>query len=345
MILLGGRAEYTARGWCCEPQFATLRAMSHGMFRRFVVLASIAISTNGCGGDRAQEQGPLVVFNAGSLARPLRAVLDTFAAREGVRVDQESAGSLESARKLTELGKLPDIIALADAEVFPGYLMPEHLSGYVEFARNRMVLAYTDRSRHASEITGDSWWRIVQREGVEVGRSDPDDPIGYRTLLVWQLAEQHYTQPGLATRLLTSSPARNVRLQGADLVGLLQAGEFDYLWAYESIARATGLRFVILPPEIDLSDASRADAYAAASVEVRGARAGETVTFRGRPIVYAFAVPDRAPHAALAGRFAEFLVSAEGRAILRREGLDAMDEARVAGTWASWMPVAKDSIP
>jgi len=49
----------------------------------------------------AAADGPLVVYNAGSLARPLRAALDTFAARERVRIEQESAGSLESARKLT----------------------------------------------------------------------------------------------------------------------------------------------------------------------------------------------------------------------------------------------------
>src|SRR5512143_60138 len=44
----------------------------------------------------------IVAFNAGSLARPMRTALDSFAAREQVEVRQESAGSLETARKLTE---------------------------------------------------------------------------------------------------------------------------------------------------------------------------------------------------------------------------------------------------
>jgi molybdate/tungstate transport system substrate-binding protein len=99
----------------------------------------------------------------------MRAALDTFARREGVRVEQESAGSLESARKLTELGKIPDLIALADADVFPQYLVPAHVDEWVLFARNRMVLAYTDRSRHAERIDADTWWRVALREGVEVG--------------------------------------------------------------------------------------------------------------------------------------------------------------------------------
>jgi len=297
------------------------------------LLLLIATSLVACeGGLGGSAEGPLVVFNAGSLARPIRAALDTFARREGVAIAQESAGSLESARKLTELGSIPDLIALADAEVFPRYLMPAFLDEYVEFARNRMVIAYTDRSRFAAEITGENWWRIVLRPGVEVGRSDPNlDPNGYRTLLVWQLAESFYAQPGLAARLLAASPPRNVRPKEADLVGLLEAGEFDYIWSYESMARAIGLPYVALAPEVDLSSTDHAERYAAARVSVRGARAGEEVTFTGQPIVYGFGVPRDAPHRALGERFAAFLLSAEGREVLRREGLDAIDAPRTRG--------------
>lgn len=308
-------------------------------------LAAITALLLGCSGtDRADGERVLVVFNAGSLARPMRAALDTFAAHEGVRVEQESAGSLETARKLTELGKVPDLIALADAEVFPRYLMPRQVEGYVEFARNRMVLAYTDRSRFAREIGPDDWWRILLRPGVETGRSDPQlDPNGYRSLLVWQLAERHYGEPGLAARLEAASPPRNVRPKEADLVGLLQAGEFDYIWSYESIARAIGLRYVQLPKAIDLSPPDSAGTYARATVTVRGARAGDSVTFRGAPIVYAFAMPREAPHKELAARFATFLLSDEGRTILRREWLDAMETPVVRGIRAMWMPTVPDT--
>src|SRR5215210_5683805 len=104
--------------------------------------AGSADSSGSGGGDRT-----LVVFNAGSLALPLRAALDSFAAREGVTVQQENAGSLETARKLTELGKIPDIVAVADYEVIPQLLFPDHATWYAKFAHNRMVLAYTKRSR------------------------------------------------------------------------------------------------------------------------------------------------------------------------------------------------------
>lgn len=308
-----------------------------------LLAASLAVAITGCIGERSPDDGPLVVFNAGSLARPLRAALDSFAAREGVRYEQESAGSLETARKLTELGKVPDLIALADAEVFPGYLVPTHVTRYVEFARNRMVLAYTARSAHAESVSTANWWRVLQRADVEVGRADPElDPNGYRTLLTWQLAELHYAEPGLAARLAARSPARNVRPKEADLMGLLEAGEFDYIWSYESMARGAGLPHVRLPAEVDLSERAHAASYARASVRVRGASVGDTVTFRGEPIVYALAVPHAAPHRALGERFATFLLSAEGREILRREGLDALEVPMLRMADGSGAPLTAD---
>lgn len=279
----------------------------------------------GCGAPRPPER-TLTVFNAGSLARPLRAVLDTFARREGVTVAQESAGSLESARKLTELGKVPDVIALADADVFPQYLVPRFVGSYTLFARNRMVVAYTDRSRHAAEIRTDNWPEILARADVEVGRADPElDPNGYRTLMAWQLAGLARGEPELAMRLEARAGERNVRPKEADLIGLLEAGEFDYIWSYESLAKAIGFRYVLLGDSVDLSVPALAGFYRNASVTVRGAVAGSRVTFTGAPIVYAFAVPRDAPEPGLARRFADFLVSTEGKAILRREGLDALD--------------------
>lgn len=282
-----------------------------------------------CSAPRGPER-TLTVYNAGSLARPLKAVLDTFARREGVTIAQESAGSLETARKLTELGKIPDIIALADAEVFPRYLVPALVEQYTLFANNRMVVAYTERSRYAGEMSSVRWAEILTRSDVEVGRADPElDPNGYRTLMVWQLTERATGREGLAKRLAAQAPQRNVRPKEADLVGLLQAGELDFIWSYESMAKATGLRYVLLGDSVDLSSTELAAFYATASVSVRGATQGSSVEFTGEPIVYAFAVPRNAPNAALAQRFATFLVSDEGKAILRREGLDALELPRL----------------
>ena len=310
------------------------------MTRRFVLLACLTAACSPSDKSAATDSANasdrrLVVYNAGSLAIPLRAALDSFAAIEKVTVEQENAGSLETARKLTELGKIPDIVAVADYEVIPLLLMPDHATWFAKFAHNRMVLAYDDRSRFASEITSENWWQIVTRPDVQVGRADPSlDPNGYRTLLVWQLAERFYNQPGLGQRLLATAPPRNVRPKEADLVGLLQAGELDYIWSYESIARGVGLRYVTLPTAIDLSSPADSAAYAFASVRVAGKTPRDSLTMRGQPIVYAFTVPTRAPHPALAARFAIYLASPDGRRVLRGAKLDAFDSYTVVGTGA-----------
>jgi molybdate/tungstate transport system substrate-binding protein len=301
--------------------------------------AALAVScwSWGCGPrpDDTRERA-LVVFNAGSLALPLRAALDSFAvAAGGVTIYQESAGSLETARKITELGHVADIVAVADYEVIPNLLMPAHATWYAQFARNRMVLAYTARSRGSAGVGPSTWWQVVTRPGVEMGRADPDrDPNGYRTLLVFHLAEVHHGRPGLARELLAAAPLRNVRPKEADLVALLQAGELDYIWSYESMAQAAGLQYVQLPREIDLSDPAHSSAYATASVRVAGRTRHDSVTVRGQPILYALTIPRNAPHAALAREFVAFLASEAGRRALRGARLDALDTIRVVGSGA-----------
>lgn len=300
------------------------------MVRRIVITLLLAACTR-----TDRTNGPLIVFNAGSLARPIRAALDTFALRENVRVEQEQAGSLETARKLTELGRIPDVIALADYEVFPRLLMPEHVSWYARFARNRMVLAHTQRSRHADSIGVNNWWRILLTPGVESGHADPNvDPAGYRALLVFQLAERYYREPGLAKRLRRAVPSRNVRPKSADLVALLETGELDYAWEYESVARGASLEFVTLPDPVSLGALHDSAVYATASLRVVGRSPPDSITIRGEPIMYALSIPKQAPHPELGRRFVRFLLSDDGRRILRSQHLDALDSAVVEGTGA-----------
>lgn len=285
----------------------------------------------GQGCNRADK--PLAVFTAGSLARPIRAALDTFANESGIRYELEAAGSLETARKLTELGKIPDVIALADEDVFAQLLVPRFTTWYARFARNRMVIAYTDRSRHAATMSEATWRDVLTRPDVEVGRSNPDlDPAGYRTLLVFQLAERHYSDSGLARRLEASAPRRNMRPKEAELVALLDAGELDYAWQYQSLARSSGHRYVTLPSSIDLSATGDSAAYAVASIRVLGAEPGDTISMTGRPISYAISIPTNAANRSAAERFVQWLLGPRGRAVMRSQFLDALDEPQYTGT-------------
>ncbi|MDF1502077.1 extracellular solute-binding protein [Roseisolibacter sp. H3M3-2] len=288
----------------------------------------LALALAACAGERP-DAPPLRVWAAASLTRPVRAVLDSFTARTGVVSRLESQSSLELARRITDLGETPDVLLLADRAVFPALLAPAHVDRWTLFARNRIVVAWGARARHAAEFArAERWWEILDRPGVEVGRADPaTDPSGYRTLLVFQLAERHYGVPGLAARLLAAAPPRNVRPREADQIALVETGELDYVWTYENLARAARLPYRVLPPAVDLGSIPDSAAYAAAAVRVPGRRLGDSVTFRGEPIAYALAVPRAAERPAEARALVDFLLSPDGRRILRAQSLDALDSA------------------
>lgn len=279
--------------------------------------------------------GQLVVFNAGSLAQPFNELLRAFKAKHpGVIPAQENSGSLEAARKLTELGKIPDVIGVADYGVIPKLLIPEHATWFATFARNSMVLIYTDQSLAAEEINGQNWWQVLLRPEVRAGRSDPTlDPNGYRTLMAFQLAEKFYKQPGLAGRLERALPPKYIRPKEADLTALVQAGELDYSWSYASIASTAGLRHVELPPEVDLSDPKLAKWYAQARVWTPGSRraARDSVEFRGEPIVYALTIPTAAQHPQTGKAFVRFIFSPEGQAILKDNGFMLLEKPMLGG--------------
>jgi molybdate/tungstate transport system substrate-binding protein len=267
-------------------------------------------------------KGKLIILHAGSLTVPVRELAKAFQAKHPkVAFETEAAGSRTTARKVSELGREADLVMSADYTVIDNLLIPAFADWNIRFARNTMVIAYTDRSQYAGEINSDNWYDVLTREGVVYGHSEPDvDPCGYRTLLVWQLAEKHYEESGLYEKLDEHCPPENVRPKETDLIALLQTGDMDYAFEYRSIAVQHGLNFVELPAEIDLSMVKHADFYSQAEVELSGSEPGETLTMQGKPIVYGVTVPKVAPSPDLAVAFVRFLLGPEGQAIIGEQG-------------------------
>ena len=267
-------------------------------------------------------EGKLTIFHAGSLTVPMDALAEAFQTKyPGVTFETEASGSNAAARKISELGREADLMMSADYTVIDKLLIPDFADWNIQFARNTMVIAYTDESLHADEINADNWYEILTREGVIYGHSDPDaDPCGYRTLLVWQLAEEHYGVPGLNASLEEHCPPENVRPKSVELIALLQSGDMDYAWEYRSVAVQHGLKFAELPDEINLSMVEHADFYGQATVEIAGKKPGTTMTMVGKPIVYGVTIPKSAPSPDMALEFVKFLIGPEGQAIMEQQG-------------------------
>jgi molybdate/tungstate transport system substrate-binding protein len=265
--------------------------------------------------------GTLQIFNAGSLTVPFEQISEEFnKLHPDVEILAEAAGSATTIRKVTELGKECGVIGSADYLLIPELMFPQYADWYIVFASNQMCIAYTEQSQFTDEINGDNWYEILQRDGVTYGRSDPDqDPCGYRTLMVWQLAEIHYNVAGIYDSLY-GSPDDMMRPKSVDLIALLESGDLDYAFEYSSVAQQHNLKYVELPPEINLSDFDLADFYAQAEVEIAGAEPGETILMNGSPIVYAVTIPKNFPRQELAIAWVDFLLSDEGLAIMEANG-------------------------
>jgi len=256
----------------------------------------------------------VIVFHAGSLTVPFAEVEKRFEAlHPEIDVLREAGGSTKLARMISELGKPADVMASADYKVIEKGLIPEHADWNILFARNQLVLCYTDQSKFAAEVNADNWYEILARPGVIWGHSDPNlDPCGYRSLMVIQLAEKFHNQPGLYERLIANRPEANVRPKSVELVALLKTGNMDYAWEYQSVALQHGLKYVQLDDHINLGNYRFDPFYAQAQVKVTGNAPGTWVTRTGQSSTYGVTLLKNAPNPDGAILFLEYLLDPAG---------------------------------
>ena len=321
-----------------------------------LMIAAIALTLNmNLIGSQGKSQ-MLRIFHAGSLSVPLKQVAERFEEENpGVKVVLEPSGSVLAVRKITELHKTADILMTADYRLINDMMMPSYAEFNIAFASNKMVLAYTDKSRYADEINSENWFKILMREGVKYGFSDPnDDPCGYRSPIVLALAEKYYGLDLLKELVIDKSniivkksdggyliyvpedfepkPGSNlmIRSKSVDLIALLESGALDYAFEYKSVVVQHGLRYVELPPQIDLSDPSfdkecgRVHVYLFYGTD----KQKEVV---GKSIVYGLTIPKCAENRDLAIKFINLLLSDVGREIFKKNGQPLLDKFMVYG--------------
>jgi len=266
----------------------------------------------------------LTIFHAGSLTKPLNELSKLFEqSHKDLEVRRESSGSLVVARKIVSLGKIPDLAFFADYKIFHLFLYPNYADFQVRFSSNSMVLAFTENSMFSNELNDSNWFDIVLKSGVKFGYSNPDlDPCGYRTLMVIQLAEKYYKSDGLFEKFRLS-PNALILKKSVDLISYLQLGELDYAFLYKSEAVSSGLKFLELPPEINLGSEKFADNYKNAVLEVTG-KDGKKVKLQGEPILYSFTMPKDAKNKEKAIEFIKFLMSEKGKEVFKKYGFSIL---------------------
>jgi molybdate/tungstate transport system substrate-binding protein len=324
--------------------------MIHVVRHICLALALIAIiAVSGCG----PEKEEVLVFNAGSLVIPMEQLEKEFEAQNpDIDMKYEGHGSIQVVRHVTEIGDPIDVAIVADYSLLPLLMYPAKMEDgcnyadwHIQFATNRLGIAFTPDSSHAEEITAENWYKILRQPDVNLGFSDPRlDAVGYRSLMLLQLAEEYYGDKDIFEDIVTGNFHATVRssefegnftitvpellestsdriyLRGfsVQLLALLEARQIDYAFEYESVALQHGLNFIELPPEIDLSSEDMAENYGRITVKLDYHRF-KTVNpvFQGLPIIYGLTIPYSAPNPEGAARFVEFLLGETGQRILR----------------------------
>jgi molybdate/tungstate transport system substrate-binding protein len=256
-------------------------------------------------------------------------------------------------RHVTELHEKIDVVATADYALIPMlmYAVNDPDSGLpyaswaIRFATNRLALAYSSNSDYADEINADNWVEVITRPGVSLGIADPRfDASGYRALMALKLAENAYGQAGIlehviqdqfttpinlfqagsmtlitVPEILETVPRSPIVLRGASiqLIALLESGDLDYAFEYESVVRQHGLEWVPLPDAINLGSPQYNDQYQQVQVNLNFKRfASVQPFFRGEQIAYGVTIPSNAPHPQAAEQFIAFLLGSKGQQIM-----------------------------
>jgi molybdate/tungstate transport system substrate-binding protein len=312
---------------------------------------------------RGPQGETLTIFHAGSLAGPFAELKTEFeASHPDVDIVLQSGGSatiISNAIAQEDAGESPpDIIASADYKLIPDRMYDGGYADWnIAFARNTMVICYRDNAPGSSDIVSGNrtWYDVLRNEDVSYGHSDPDqDPCGYRTLLVIQLAQKYYFDDAASFNLTPDPDAADlydvlipgsehergrtggtsenrtseeiVSAKSVDLITALETGTLDYAFEYRSVAVQHDLNYIELDEHINLSKTSAElegveEFYATASIEILTdpGPPPEYAAKHGAAIVYGITIPVNAENEELAAEFIDLLLSAIGKEIIETE--------------------------
>lgn len=271
----------------------------------------------------AAENKKLTIFYAANLISVMNELGQEFnKLYPGIELVTESSSSILAIKKITELNRTCDMVFVADYKLIDKMLVPKYADWGVAFYKDRVVIAFTEKSRYTNEIDSKNWYKILMRPDVKYGYANPNlAPIGYNTLMTWKLADLYYSakinNKTIYEALKEKCPEDYVRPDVSELIPTLESMSLDYLFVYQSTAEQHNIKFIQLPEEIDLSNEKFEELYKQANIEITDQKGTKQIIF-GKPIVFAFTILDDAPNKKAALDFAKLLLSEKGQSIMKR---------------------------
>ncbi len=298
----------------------------------FILLVTMLLAA--CGGSptggTSTAKGAVSVLYAGSLENLMeKKVGPAFTQATGYQFEGEGKGSTALANEIKGHLRTPDIFISASAAVdksLMGSANGNYVSWYATFTRTSMVIGYSPQSKFAADLQAAAngtkpWYAVLQEPGLRIGRTDPAlDPKGISTVILMELAEKYYHQPGLTTKILGNTNNTNSTGQifpEEELTARLGSGQLDAGFFYLNEVKDQNLPYITLPNQINLSDPNLNSTYAQASYTDAKTHKKSV----GAAIAYTITIPSTRKNQAGAIAFANFLLSSQGQTILMEDGL------------------------
>ena len=271
--------------------------------RRSFLAAAAVGTTVGCLGTAAAN---VRVLAAGSLARAFEEhVAPAFEGETGIDVHGEYYGSNAVMRMVEDRTKRPDVIVSADSTLLRERLYGTVTDWDVEFATNSLGIGYNEATgfgRHLAD--GEPWYEAARSAGdgaLAIG--DPDlDPLGYRAIQAFDLAEAEHGLEGFRAEMTASvyeEPEEPQMMAG------VETGSRAGAIVYRNMAIDHGMAFQEFPDAYNFGHPELADHYAAAEYTTDE----EGYTAKGRPILYGATVNGETENG---HRFVRFLLDTPG---------------------------------
>jgi molybdate/tungstate transport system substrate-binding protein len=305
---------------------------------RYVAIFSIAIilllSVSNAGlwsaVPNTQAQTPkdeVFVMYAASLIKTFEDILGpAFHNETGYPYEGEARGSVQVANMIMDGLRTPDVFVSAGTVPIKRLMntTAPFADWLVKFGSAEMVIAYSPNSRFFNELekarTGEMpWYEVLAKQGFKFGRTDPElDPKGYYMITAAELANLYYNDTTIKQRIMGDDRNAKQIFPEEILKTILEQGQLDAVAAYKHEAVARGLPYITLPRQINLADPTLTDFYRNGSYTL--GKDGQTVF--GEPIYFIFTIPSTVKNIDGAISFGDFILSTNGRDILKDQGLN-----------------------
>ena len=210
-----------------------------------VVLAALCSS---CGSKGDENVDNVTVFHAASFSPVMNQLGRDLKDDLQIQLRTEPSGSQVVCRKVTELGRECDLMMVADGLLLK-QIASSHCNWRIDFAHDEIVLGVGVRAMRVDDAEK-NWVSVLKDDDVILGRVDENlAPLGYRTLLVWKLAEK-LGNPGLARKL--TDKCDKVVDDVSSLAALLTSGDVHYGFLYHSTCINYDIRYISLDKSINL---------------------------------------------------------------------------------------------